>query len=79
MVREFQNSVSGNSCRGMIFIQPFQACPFLSPYSGVQLQLTNEKSCSRKRNPVFSVNMIFVNTINADNSTIGAVVCVFVT
>jgi hypothetical protein len=41
--------------------------------------VNNEKSYSRKPNPVFSVNVIFVNTITADDSTIGAVVFVFVT
>jgi hypothetical protein len=41
--------------------------------------VNNEKSYSRKPNPVYSVDVIFVNTVTADGSTIGAVVCVFVT
>jgi len=40
--------------------------------------VNNEKSCSRKPNPVFSVDVIFVNTITAVDRTIGAVVLVFV-
>ena len=41
--------------------------------------VNNEKSYSCKPNPVFSVDVIFVKTITADDSTIGAVVYVFVT
>jgi hypothetical protein len=41
--------------------------------------VNDEKSYIRKPNPVFSVDVIFVNTIAADDSTIGAVVFVFVT
>jgi len=41
--------------------------------------VNNEKSYSRKPNPVFCVDAIFVNSITADESTIGAVVLVFVT
>jgi hypothetical protein len=41
--------------------------------------VNNEKSYSRKPNPVFCVDVIFVNTITADESTIGDVLLVFVT
>jgi len=39
---------------------------------------TKSRTVSRKPNPVFSVDVIFVNTITADDSAIGVVVFVFV-
>jgi len=75
MVREFQNSVCGNNCRGVIFIQ---RCRHVHICRRTPLSSCSkfEKSCSRKPNPVFSVDVIFVNTITADDSMIGAVVFV---
>jgi len=77
MVREFQNSVSGNNCRGDIHTALAGMSISVAAVRCPAAVSTKSRTVVNQI-PFFSVDVIFVNTVTADDSTIGAVVFVFV-